>query len=161
MYKEAKINFITLLVLFLIIFSVTVLANQDATISKVQQNTGITVGNFARFLITVSNTGSENLTALEIVDTWNPTYFSYSSFQTSDNFVFSSNTSNTVTWHLNLSNGSSPATMYINFTTLQAGNTTNNISVKNSTLASSTGFPSLFTVSIGNKCLGNITLEFP
>ncbi|MFC1742340.1 hypothetical protein ACFL3V_07430 [Nanoarchaeota archaeon] len=108
---------------------------ENATITKSVVSSPVTVGGIAQFTINVTNTGTANLTGVEVSDDYNVSHLNYSGFSSaSPNIAISTinYTAGEVDWNFNLTVGSSLA-LTVNFTTLQEGNTTNFANVLNST----------------------------
>ncbi len=134
---------------------------ENATITKTLLNGPLTVGDTAVFMINVTNTGTVNFTEFEIRDSWNSSHINYTASASPDYCVFDevNYTDSEAFWLLNLSVGDS-ALLYVNFTTLATGNTTNEIDIENSTGGDMAYDDEDIEITSGQQPI-NVTLIYP
>jgi hypothetical protein len=121
------------IILLVLLISVV---NASATITKTLLNDPVTVGDIAQFMINVTNTGAISLDELSILDTFNGSMLSYSSYSinyiphsTEHNFYnMSDDPYEVLEWNITLDVGHSMIIL-VNFTTLQVGETFNFVDV--------------------------------
>ncbi|MCK4429192.1 MAG: DUF11 domain-containing protein, partial [Candidatus Aenigmarchaeota archaeon] len=136
--------------------------SENATINKTTFNSPVAVGETARFKINVTNTGTVNLTNVEIKDSWNSTYLNYTNWSSSDNFTFDhvDYTQNEVFWNLTLTTGNS-AILHVNFSTLSVGDARNEANIENSTGGALDSDYTYFIISSNETVPINVALIYP
>ncbi|MFC1769163.1 MopE-related protein [Nanoarchaeota archaeon] len=101
----------------------------NLTLSKTAVNSSVLNGSGVTFILNVTNVGSINVTDYALWDTYEDTYLDFNN-ETSINYDEYNETENDIGWFFNLTTGNSYV-VYLNFTTVSVGNTTNNASVEN------------------------------
>ncbi|MEA3430554.1 MAG: hypothetical protein U9R08_04750, partial [Nanoarchaeota archaeon] len=137
MTKRGNQLFVSILLVFLLtIFSFAVLAAEDVVVTKTSLTPSVENQTVAEFFINVTNIGDVNVTGYSVWDEYDDTYFDFldDGADVSPNYTDYNMTTNEIGWFFDL-NTSQSFLIYINFTTKAVGNTTNNVTLENSTEA--------------------------
>jgi len=98
------------------------------SVTKTTSTPNVNAGDTVTFLINVTNNDTFNYTGYVLNDTFDPAFLSFK-----DAAPPGSNGSGYILWPLNLNASDPPFLIEANFTALQAGNTTNNVTVFDAT----------------------------
>ncbi|MBD3249873.1 S8 family serine peptidase, partial [Candidatus Woesearchaeota archaeon] len=103
---------------------------QNLSISKTSLDDNVTNGSTAEFLINITNTGNINFSSVELNDSYDINFLNYSSSSKAyeDNAY-----DGDIIWVVHDLASDSSSLIYVNFTALDVGNTTNHIFAENST----------------------------